>query len=86
MIYKYELNWNETTLTLPKGTNILSVGFQGDKLVIWVNTITSEPEQHKFYAYVTGAEVKKGQVYIGTAKTADDRFVLMYTEILELVT
>ena len=76
MIYKYGLHYNTTSLTLPKSSKLLSVGFQGDNLVLWVDTSNQEPEDLKFYAYATGAEVKKGQIYVGTAMTADGTFVL----------
>ena len=76
MIYKYGLNYNTTSLTLPKSSKLLSVGFQGDNLVLWVDTSPNEPEELMLYAYTTGSEVKKGHVYVGTAMTADGTFVL----------
>ena len=76
MYYKYVLNCTSTVLELPKASKILSVGFQGDTLVVWVDTSTHETEAVTLYAYCTGEEAKKGQIYVGTAMTANERFVL----------
>lgn len=54
-VYKYELNFNDTQyISLPYGTEILSVGNQFEKLCMWVKFNTDEEMLFEFKIYVIG--------------------------------
>jgi hypothetical protein len=58
-VYKFEIQ-PEHTLRLPKGSGILSVGVQGDKMFLWAlvdprNEVVSE--ERRIEVYGTGHEI-----------------------------
>jgi hypothetical protein len=73
-VYKYTLNWDKPEIQLPKDAKILTVGYQGNDLMMWVEMGVDkevEVETRNFHIFGTGWPIKEDMgvdyVYIGTA-------------------
>ncbi|XOQ12598.1 MAG: hypothetical protein ACFWTY_01105 [Shouchella clausii] len=80
-IFKYELPVMETQLlSLPKNSQVLSVGNQRENLVLWatVNTQTKESERHVIKIGTTGNPLPnvENANFLGTVLFANDTFVV----------
>lgn len=70
-VHKFTLH-KETTLTLPIGAEVLSVGPQGNCLRMWVKVGTDLPtEERVFHTFATGESMADDKlfVFIGRATT-----------------
>lgn len=79
-IYKYPIDINDTqTLTLPKGSEILSVINQYDNACIYaiVDTETKETEEYSLECYGTGHTIRHDSSYkfLGTVAMLGGNFV-----------
>lgn len=73
-IFKHKLDYPETRLMLPDMAKILSVGSQGDDLVLWEShRVGAEPDRERvFKTVMTGEErdINSWDTYLGTTQTA----------------
>lgn len=77
IVYKYELPTDDRVeLALPQGAELLTVGVQDDKLMLWARIDPSEPTVHRrFRVAGTGHPAATG-TYVGTAMLYNGRLVL----------
>ena len=68
MIYKYNLDPRDTTiLSLPLGSQVLSVGQTNNQLVAWADvTKEQETENHVLNTVFTSDEVPYSSTFLGT--------------------
>lgn len=69
-VHKYTLDV-ETTLTMPKGAQLLYVGEQRGEPHLWAMHETTQPtEERRFRIYGTGHEMKEWpKAYVGSIQT-----------------
>lgn len=84
VIFKYEIG-RRTDISLPVGSEVLSVGFQRGDIVLWVKQPTNQlkREIRTFITIFTGEEFDDtGIEYIGTTHSNDVTYVFhVYEEI-----
>ena len=70
-VFKYEIWKDDTTLQIPSKSQFLSVGAQGEKIVLWFMVDPSYAEQStRFRVFCTGEDLPEDiltYVYRGTA-------------------
>ena len=78
-VFKYliQITTHETTIEMPIGAKIISVGCQNDELFLWAHVDTEKAtEKRKIAVYGTGHEVTHEGVFIGTVLMFDGSLVL----------
>lgn len=75
-IYKYLISSGDPFISMPKGAEILSVGFQSYEFYLWAKVDTEQlPEDREIRAYGTGHEIVvdegKELKFLGTGHTKD---------------
>lgn len=81
-VLKFNLNLHgDTSISLPAGSRVLSVGFQGESLMAWVECPDNEPMRAvRFYSLFTGhSEVPIDTEFVGTT-TSGGIVVHVYKE------
>lgn len=84
-IWKYQLERiGETSISMPKGAEILNIGIQGNWLCLWALVDTeAEKESRCFMVYGTGWEIDNIELsYIDTFITEIGFFVWHFFEVL----
>lgn len=68
MLYKWKLNWYDTTLHLPTGTQVLSAKIVDNEIVVWVSQPINVPnsQEYNFLCRNTGNEAPEGYTFIDT--------------------
>lgn len=68
-VWKYEIDPDETPIDMPLCAEILSVGFQGDILMLWALVdLDVDLVPRKIYARGTGHNIRADSpIFIGTA-------------------
>lgn len=79
-IFKYKLNPAETTLELPKGAQLLSVGVQQNEIFVWamVNAHDRFSQENRYFrVYATGEYITEGQKlsFLGTVHLCEGAVV-----------
>ena len=61
-VWKFTLTGPDTTIPMPVGAKVLSVGEQDGQIVLWaeVSAVVGEQEQRRFRAFNTGAKLPEG--------------------------
>ena len=75
-IYKYLISARKPIISMPKGAEILSVGFQGQDFFFWAKVDTDQrPEDRKVVAYGIGHEIVMDEgndlKFLGTGHTTN---------------
>jgi hypothetical protein len=67
-IYKYEFDWNNETIALPKGAHILRAELQNNEPYLWAVVDPDQPEvQRQINVYGTGWDIlEESGIYINT--------------------
>lgn len=68
-IYKYRINTSESSVDLPEGAEILSVGEQDNRVYLWARVDTDKPlVPRRIYVIGTGFSLDLGTEprYVGT--------------------
>lgn len=87
IIYKYELVYDNITINMPKGGEILTVQNQREGISLWVKFDESSEdfqfnEQRTFCSATTGNKFPNDGHYIGTVQSNDGYYVVHVFEIL----
>ena len=66
VVYKYTAS--DTTITVPKNTNIIHAGLQDDKLCIWAEVNPEELNDTRVTVDIvgTGHPIPSGTIHVGT--------------------
>ena len=73
-IYKYRLNFDETTISLPCDAKILDIAIQDNEPVLWAIVDPEKSLEHRYiHAFYTGQDLKWPQTleYIKTIINTD---------------
>jgi len=80
-VWKFTLTGPDTTIPMPVGAKVLSVGEQDGQIVLWaeVSAVVGDWPQRRFRAFNTGANLPEGTlkgdvpspVYLGTVQIRD---------------
>lgn len=59
-VYKYEISGYEPEIEMPKGAEILTVAFQGDKFCLWAKVDTDAAIEKRYIeAFGTGHDIPR---------------------------
>ena len=63
-IYKYEIPVDGNLVSMPIDSQILSVGAQGESIVLWVEVDTERPECHRYFeVFGTGHAIPDNRMH-----------------------
>ena len=68
MIQKFNLNKRGVTLINTTVRQLLSVGMQGDSLVLWLDSATDYPTEYAFTVCYTGEDAPRNAIYVSTVQ------------------
>ncbi len=83
-IHKYVIPSNNEGVEMHKGAEILSVGIQGDDVVVWVMEDTSKLQEFRnLYGFPTGSNINPCFVFHGTVQFSSGFVIHVFEEVAQ---